>query len=360
MGIQTTQAIVSKKESDVEFVPFGSDEKIKLSLNIIRNYVAEPGKGGELPDERQSMKFLMLCKSRKLNPFEGDAFMIPFWSSSKNRYDWSLITAQAAFLKRAEVNQEYDGKESGIIISPALQCNPCSGSGAIEKAGERVICPHCKGRGEVDELPGDFIPETIGGEKITLVGGWCKVYYKTRSKPEYQRLRLSTYAKNTPQWKDDPAGMICKCAEAAALRSAFPTTLGGLYLQEELQARIAEDASIKKPVFSQNNPQPEPKPKEEEPEVVDVTPEPEAEPETPEQAEQKQPPAEPQSVSPVKRIRDLCKESKIKETKLIDFLIETGSAEPGTASLEQIMLEYPNVIDAIIKGWEKILTQLKK
>ena len=37
-----------------------------------------------------------------------------------------------------------------------------------------------------------------------------------------------------PCLNDDPAGMIVKCAEADALRSAFPTMLGGCYTEEEM------------------------------------------------------------------------------------------------------------------------------
>jgi hypothetical protein len=50
-----------------------------------------------------------------------------------------------------------------------------------------------------------------------------------------KRIKLGTFNKGRSVWQTNPAGMIVKCAEADALRSSFPTELGGLYLQGEVQ-----------------------------------------------------------------------------------------------------------------------------
>jgi hypothetical protein len=60
------------------------------------------------------------------------------------------------------------------------------------------------------------------------------VLFKTRSTPVYKRLKLSTFNKGFGRWNVDPAGMIVKCAEADGLRSAFPNSLGGMYLEDEM------------------------------------------------------------------------------------------------------------------------------
>ena len=343
MPAPTTTAVIKSKQDEIEFVPFGSEDKIKLSLAIIKNYIAEPGKNNELPDDRQSMKFMMLCRSRKLNPFEGDAFMIPYWSSRKNGYEWSLITAHSAFLKRAEVHPDYDGKKSGVIIRPAVQCRPCEGSGKLEGA----VCAACGGKGELDELEGDFVPETVYGEPVSLVGGWCRVFYRQKKNPEYQRLRLSTYYKKTPQWDSDAAGMICKCAEAAALRSAFPTTLGGLYLQEEQSVRLDADSDLRKPTFTSQQPEMKDVPQTAKTEVV-----------TDEPAQGQ--PEEEIVDNPIKLVRVLCKRDKIRELELMRFLVETGCCDDNIVTLEQLALEAPHIIEMVHTQWADMAKRIKE
>lgn len=192
----------------MEFVPFGASDPIKLSMAIIKSTVAVPTKSGKSCSDRDAIKFMMLCQAQRLNPFAGDCFLIGY---DKRNQDgtftpvFSLITAHQSFLKRAETSQEYEGMESGIILQSA--------------------------EGQVTEREGDF---KLAEEKV--VGGWAKVYRKGR-KPTYRRLSIAAMKPNypTPFWEGDKAcGQIVKCAEADALRSTFPTLLGGLYHAGEI------------------------------------------------------------------------------------------------------------------------------
>lgn len=326
-----SQALVqTNKDKDVEYIPFGTQSKIKLSLSIIKNFVAVPGKNGELPDDRQSMRFMMLCRSRQLDPFQGDAFMIPFWNSQKNGYEWSMVTAQQAFLKRAEIHPDFNGKQSGIIINQQ-SCAPCQGSGRIEDK----TCERCDGKGWWDELEGDFLPESLNDEPVKLLGGWCKVYYKGKDKPEYQRLRLSTYMKNTSQWKDDPCGMICKCAEAAALRSAFPNTVGGLFLREETEAQ-----SFARPEFN------------EAPTVtVETSPQPKAE-VTP--TTTTEPKAQRSNIGQVADLRKRMKGTGVTEAMLISYLTGINAIPDGMGTLEEVVLNAPEVMEMLLTDTAKV------
>lgn len=186
----------------IEFAPFGAVDKIKLSVEIVKRFVAVPTKTGKTCDDAQATRFMMLCQTQRLNPFAGDCFLCGY--DGKNGPVFSLITAHQAFLKRAETCADFEGMESGIIIVDSDN--------------------------KISEREGDF---HLQDENV--VGGWAKVYRKGR-KPTYRRLATAAMRPNyeTPFWSaTKEAGQIVKCAEADALRSTFPTLLGGLYTEGE-------------------------------------------------------------------------------------------------------------------------------
>ncbi|HEX2882789.1 MAG TPA: phage recombination protein Bet [Polyangiaceae bacterium] len=187
-------------DKSIEYIPFLSEQTIMLTPRMVIRFMCKPTRSGKRATMEQALHFCMLCKARGLNPWEGDAYIVGY--DTKDGPEFSLITAHQAFLKRAEVHPEYDGMQSGVIVL----------------------------RGdEVREEEGDFCLDDD-----VLLGGWAKVLFKTRSTPVYKRLRLSTFNKGFGRWNVDPAGMIVKCAEADGLRSAFPNSLGGMYLEDEM------------------------------------------------------------------------------------------------------------------------------
>lgn len=198
-----SQETAAQKAEDraIEYIPFGSDTKIKLSIAIVRKTIANATKSGKMPNDAQMLRFIMMCQAQRLNPYAGDAYLIGY--DGKNGPEFSLITAHQALLKRAEVNDNFLGMQSGIIIQDSDD--------------------------KIKEVEGDFLlPDQV------LLGAWAKVYHaKRKDFPFYRRQRLERYKKEFGQWLVDPAGMCVKCVEADALRSAFPTMLGGLYISEE-------------------------------------------------------------------------------------------------------------------------------
>lgn len=205
----TTAPAKVNDPSLVKFVPYGSADEIKLSLAIVENIIAQPTKTGKLPSRRDCLRFIAMCQAKRLNPFEGDAYLLGY--ETKDGPQFSLITAHQAFLKRAELHPEFDGMESGIVLHDS---------------------------GTFKDIPGDF-----HGEDQEVVGGWARVHFKTRKIPIYRRAKLSAYAKPFGVWQQNPSMMICKVAEADALRSAFPTMLGGLYCNEEVTLDVGQRKS---------------------------------------------------------------------------------------------------------------------
>ena len=181
-------------------MPLGNASEITLTIAVVRKFLATKTKSGKEPKDADIVKFMMLCKVRQLDPWQGDAYLIGYDSTDGPTF--TLITAHQALAKRSELNKDFDGLESGVIIQ-------------LDEGGPVF-------------REGDF---TLDGEK--LLGGWAKVYRRDRSKPFYQALKVGTYDTQKSRWNKDKAGMIVKCAEAGAYRAAFPTQLGGMYTQEE-------------------------------------------------------------------------------------------------------------------------------
>lgn len=238
----TPVAAIEKEDRAMEYIPFGSDEKIKLSIKIIQNIICIPTKSGRVCEERDAMKFMMLCKARALNPFEGDSFLMGY-ESNNGSVTWSLITAHQAFLKRAEPHPEFAGMRSGVVTAEFVKCPACDGAGVLKSTKP---CRRCNEMGVSDEIEGDITPKGA-----TLHGGWATIYFKNRPEPMHKRVSLAVFKKPFGRWNDDPAGMIVKCAEADALRSSFPTKLGGLYLKEEVDSIEAPRQEPTKGIFGQ-------------------------------------------------------------------------------------------------------------
>jgi phage recombination protein Bet len=194
-----SQAMVAK---EIEYVPLGAGSSIKLSIAAIRLILNPKTKSGRLASDEDVLKFMMLCKARQLDPYEGDAYMVGYEGQDGDQF--SLITSIYAFLKRAEINPHYEGIESGVIV----------------QVGEG---------GPIEEHHGDFL---LAHE--FLLGGWAIVHRSDRKYPKKTRVEFLKYSTGKSRWKADPGGMISKVAEMQALRDTFPTTLGGLYIEEEM------------------------------------------------------------------------------------------------------------------------------
>src|SRR4249920_682300 len=109
---QQTQAVQTQTGRDMtEYEPYGSKDKIRLSVSIVQKLLCEPTKRGRICSDRDALRFIAMCLAKRLNPFEGDAFLVGY-DLSDGGAQFSLITAHQVYLTRAELNIEYDGIES--------------------------------------------------------------------------------------------------------------------------------------------------------------------------------------------------------------------------------------------------------
>lgn len=325
--MNTTIQRTADPEKAIEFVPYGAADKIKLSVKIIQNMVAVPTKSGKTCTERDALRFLMLCQAQRLNPFAGDAYLVGY--DSREGPSFSLITAHQAFLKRAETCPEYEGMESGVII--------------LDGNGETV-----------NEREGDFHLES---EEV--VGGWARVHRKGR-KDTYRRIRLARFNKGFAQWQTDPAGMIVKCAEADALRSTFPTLLGGLYIQgeqNEAAGRIVSDIATTKPIFEiparAATPQQQPAPETE----SDVDADGDLGPQAP-KAEAK--PAQTKPIDYLRGIKGLLKLANITEAELLNYMRRAWDLDESLSSLQEIIMVAPETLERAYNEWATVSAEINQ
>ena len=231
-----TETMITKTTADnslthaerqaMTYTPLGENTPITLTLQMIAHDIATPTKKGARPSEGDCLRFMNLCRGRELNPWTGDCFMIGF--DSNNGPTFELITSYQALLKRAERSPNFDGLEGGVVVQVG---------DALEQREGSLL------------MPGD-----------TLIGGWSKAWRTDRRIAHTAIVDLKTYSTGRSRWGVDPAGMIQKVAKAAALREAFPNTVGGLYVQEEMEhvraeAEVITPARIAAPVAE---PKPEP------------------------------------------------------------------------------------------------------
>ena len=197
-----------KKELEVVYEVDG--ETIKLTPSIVQNYIV----GTDAKITIGEFKFFTeLCKARKLNPFLKEAYCIKYGNQSAQ-----IVVGKDAVLKRAILNPNYNGMESGVIVLK-------------------------KDSGEIIERAGTFYLKA----KEELVGGWARVYRKNWEYPIYCSVSFEEVAQKTrdgklnANWAGKGATMVEKVAKVRAVRETFIDDLGGMYEAEELGVELPSE-----------------------------------------------------------------------------------------------------------------------
>ena len=196
----------NEKDKQTMVFKVGNDQ-VKLNPGIVRKYLVN---GQGTVTDQEIVYFMHLCKSRQLNPFIKEAYLIKYGQEPA-----TMVVARDALEKRAIKNVQYNGKKVGIYV--------------MNKETNELI----KRDGTI------YIKET---EK--LIGAWCTVYRKDWENPVSVEVNLDEYigrkkdgTANT-NWTNKPVTMITKVAKAQALREAFIEELEGMYEQEEVNVNL--------------------------------------------------------------------------------------------------------------------------
>lgn len=177
-------------------------QSVELTFETIKKFLVR-GKP-ELVTSQELIYFIGICKSRGLNPFAKDCYLIKYSNDPA-----AIITSIDFFRSRAKAQRDCKGWQAGIIVEDKE--GTIRHSNGIIKDGE------------------------------TLLGGWFK------AKPEgweYEfnlEVNLSNYIKKTKDgnitkfWqKENQPTMIRKVAESQGLRELWPDEFGKMYVDEEI------------------------------------------------------------------------------------------------------------------------------
>lgn len=154
---------------------------------------------------------LSYCKSRNLDPFKRNVHIVPIWDSKKRQMVDTIWPGIGELRTTAFRTREYAGRgdtQFGPDITQMV--------GKIE-----ITYP---------EWAQVKLFRLIQGNRVEFWGPrvyWIETYAVTSRDDD---------SPNT-MWRDRPRGQLEKCAEAAALRAAFPEELGGDLCSDEVGNR---------------------------------------------------------------------------------------------------------------------------
>ncbi len=159
--------------------------------------------------------YLYRCKEQGFDPLSGELVLQKWVSQKDGSVKLSFITTRDALLKKAELNPNYMGINSGVV-----------------KENDNF---------QVDTEKGT-IHQNFGAKRGRIIAGWAVVYHKNR----LPVIAIADYAEysvansRSPVWQSMPSAMIQKVAEVAALRRQFPVLTQGVYTTDEMHTESAQ------------------------------------------------------------------------------------------------------------------------
>lgn len=177
---------------------------------------------------------LRYCKSRDLDPFKRAVHVVPMWNSALGREVetvWPGINELRTTASRTKSWAGNDDCQFGPTLKRGFQDSQERGRGN-NKYVERGECPAF----DFPEWAQITVYRIIEGQRVPFVGP--KVRFTEMFSGE-KGLRVPN-----SKWRASPFQMLEKCAEAAALRRAFPEELANDYTVEEMEGKIFTGATI--------------------------------------------------------------------------------------------------------------------
>lgn len=164
------------------------------------------------------MMLLSYCKSRNLDPFKRPAHIVPMWSSEKRTYIDTVWPGIAELRTTAVRTGQYAGR--GDLVFGPMITRTFEGIVSDKKVSYEVTFP---------EYAQMTVYRMLDGQRCAFQGDpvfWLETYARTGRSEVPNEM-----------WRRRARGQLIKCAEASALRVAFPEELGSDYTIEEMEGQ---------------------------------------------------------------------------------------------------------------------------
>lgn len=208
MNLQELSKETSKELLKVagSYVPTGQNKRGYVNLIIDNNLSFKTASGQtEYGTIEDLVSFLYVCNRTGLDPLAKQIFTQWRWNSKLSKYQMIIVTGIDGFRLTAQRTGRYGGQDDAKFEVEEL-FNPIEGTTIKQLKAVSTVYILNKN----DRFP------------VTATARWNEYAVKD-NKGNY-----------TSFWKDKPYLMLSKCAEALALRKAFPQELSALYTNDEV------------------------------------------------------------------------------------------------------------------------------
>lgn len=167
------------------------------------------------------------CKARNLDPMKRPIHIVPIYSKALGREIegiWPGIAEVRITATRTGVYAGKDAAEFGAEILKTFRYVD-DRNDSVKKELEVIFPEWCR----------VTVYKIVHGQRCAFVGP--KVYWAETYATESRFSEIPN-----EMWADRRSGQLEKCAEAAALRAAFPEELGDTYVAEEMNGKVIDGA----------------------------------------------------------------------------------------------------------------------
>jgi phage recombination protein Bet len=160
--------------------------------------------------------FLNLAKITGLDPFRKQVFAVKRYDTNKRKEVWAYQTSIDGFRSLAEQTGFYAGSDAPTF-DEGISLFECTAKGRRYPSVANIT-----------------VWKIVNGVRYPFTGiaAWSEYVQKAKT------------GEPTRFWASMPFTMLAKCAEAQALRKAFPQSLGGLYTREEMAQADNEQIAV--------------------------------------------------------------------------------------------------------------------